>query len=162
MAASALIDLGVVHRLVAAQLDTLASGTPALVVRHMGEEDPHAGDETRWVRHIDMVITSHQRVRGEDEPDLADIALVLLGVATEEETSRGAVSTVATLIRNAFHNVTLRDPATGTIIHQIDFTTCAVTFPDTGEAERRIRMCEVTVGGVVQRWSGTSVTSHLN
>lgn len=159
---SARIDIGTVLRLVATRFDTLAAGTPPIGVRHLGEPDPPAGADV-WVRQLEPVLAAIQRVRGSGEPDMMDIDVSFAVFCSENQNSRYAIGTAASLLRAAFEGETLHDPALpAATVHQIDFTHSRVEITNIAEEERRIRVGLVSFSGTVVRFSGTSITSHLN
>lgn len=159
---AARIDIGAVLSMLETRLDTLAVGTPPIVVRHLGEPDPPAGAEA-WVRQLEPVLTSLPRVRGTGEPDMMDVEAAFAVFCSEAQDSRLAIGTAVSLLRGAFEGETIHDPPLpAATVHQIDLMHCRVEISNIAEEERRIRVGLVTFSGVVIRYAGTSIVNHLN
>lgn len=154
MAAAALIDLGVIQRLVATLMETIT----ALGVIHVGEPQPEVA---AWVREVGLSVVSIPRQRTADEPDIADFELEL-EVATNNNSSAYAIGSASSIVRGVWMDALLQDPSTGTAVHQIDVNKVEVQIAKDPDPNRNIRTSKVLVSGLVQRWTGTDVVDFVD
>jgi len=151
MAASAIIDRGMVAKL----LHTQAATTTTLTVVGRRQPDP---DVNAWVRSLGLQITREARVRGSDESDNADFTARYQVVAGPGLANAWALDTAVALFIAAMNEQTMRDVST---THQVDIQTVDDSADSTFDGEAKLEAQEVVITGKCSRTSGVTVTDFL-
>lgn len=155
MAAAAIIDLGVVLRLVGTAFEAITGIARA----HLGEADPESSDA--WLRLEGVTQIGLPRQRSSDEPHHADIEISFSAVVSEAKRSRWAIGTACGKVTEAFEGRSLYDPDSTNPVHMVDCREVTAVATSVRLDEQNIRVAEITVKGTVTRFSGTSIADHL-
>ena len=87
------------------------------------------------------------------------LAELLDDLAALPEAEKKAV--IATAVKAAFSDQTVKDPASGTPVHQVDIHRVVSELRTEQDAERRLTTSQVTITGRAARYSGTTFTDDL-
>lgn len=164
MTAAAIIDLGLVERLIAVRMES-ALGDSVALKRYAGEEQPEqtSGAEKPWVEVVglDARWDIGNRTGGTgstDDNDLCGFTLALtLGVPDTLTRARGyALSSLISRVRAALGDTQLdsEDGAHRVTLFDLDARTDRDPDPS-----RRARTASVVITGEVQRTSGATLES---
>lgn len=150
--AGALIDQGLVARLVVTQLATVSG----LTVRALREPEP---ESDAYVVMRPLMLERRPRTRGASgEPDLADLQVRLEVVVGTSKANVYALDTAIQRVVEALDEQTLRDVPTS---HQVDLYRVQGGDAEVDE-ERRLIAARLEIAGVVQRESGRTVSDFLS
>lgn len=156
MAAAALIDSGIVLKILGGKMEAL--GTAAGVdVFQIG--DAHR-TSSKWARLVSVRLGKFRRMRKSDEIDIATLQFVVQGVI-EAQASAYAIGTLATYIRNTFMDIQSNDPSDVSVTHQLNVTGCDEEIAAEQDDQRVMIFATCSFEGDVKRLSGTDITSFL-
>lgn len=156
MAAAALIDSGIVLKLLGVKMEAL--GTAAGVdVFQIGDAHRSSG---KWARLVNVRLGKVRRMRKADEVDIAPLNFVVQGVI-EAQASSYAIGTLATYIRNTFMDIQSNDPSDVSVTHQLNVTGCDEEIAAEQDDQRVLVYATCSFEGDVKRLSGVTVTNFL-